>query len=65
MRKIKLVLIFGVSLALLLIVIQNTTPVQTRFLWFSGEAPVILLLVLTGAGGFILGLLVRRLNQVS
>ncbi len=62
MKKIKLGLIFVVSLALLMIVIQNTTSVQARFLWFSGEVPVILLLVLTGVGGFILGLLVALLN---
>jgi len=62
MRRVKLGLIIGLSLALILVVIQNTTSVQARFLWFSGEAPVIFLLVLTGAGGFILGLLVAFLN---
>ena len=62
MRKVKLGLIVVVSLALLLVVIQNTISVQARFLWFSGEVPVILLLVLTGVGGFILGLFVALLN---
>lgn len=61
-RKIKLGLIIGLSLALILVVIQNTAAVQARFLWFSGEVPVILLLVLTGVGGFGLGLLVALLN---
>ncbi|WP_319417415.1 LapA family protein [Marispirochaeta aestuarii] len=62
MQKVKLGLIVGLSLALILVVIQNTTSVRARFLWFSGDAPVILLLVLTGVGGFILGLLVALLN---
>ncbi len=62
MGKIKLGLIIGLSLVLILVVIQNTAPVLARFLWFSGEVPIIVLLVLTGAGGFILGLLVALLK---
>jgi uncharacterized integral membrane protein len=62
-KNAKLALILGLSLALVLVVIQNTTPVQGRFLWFSAEVPVILLLVLTTAGGFILGLLVAIFYQ--
>lgn len=62
MRKVKLGLIIGLSLALILVVVQNTTSVRARFLWFSGDTPVILLLVLTGIGGFVLGLLVALLN---
>lgn len=63
MRKAKLGLILGLSLALILVVVQNTTTVEGRFLWFSAEVPVILLLVLTTAGGFILGLLVAIFYQ--
>lgn len=63
MSKIKLGLIIGLSLVLLLVVIQNTNSVQARFLWLSGEVPVILLLVLTGFGGFILGLLVALFSM--
>ena len=62
MRRVKLGLIVAVGLSLILVVIQNTTSVEARFLWFSGEVPVIILLVLTGAGGFILGLLVALLK---
>ncbi len=47
-----LVLLFGI------VVIQNRGPVQTHFLFFTLELPHILLLLLTLAGGFILGLLV-------
>lgn len=63
MRKVKLGVILGLSLALVLVVVQNTSPVQGRFLWFSAEVPAILLLVLAGAGGFILGLLVSHFYQ--
>jgi len=63
MRKAKLALIFTLSVALVLVVVQNTTPVQGRFLWFAAEVPVILVLVLTTAGGFILGLLVAIFYQ--
>ncbi|TVR67860.1 MAG: LapA family protein [Spirochaetaceae bacterium] len=60
MRKVKLGVIVGLSLALVLVVMQNTGPIQGRFLWFSAEVPAILLLVLAVAGGFILGLLVAN-----
>ena len=62
MRKVKLGLIVALGLALILVVTQNTISVPARFLWFSGEVPVILLLVLTGAGGFVLGMLVTLFN---
>jgi uncharacterized integral membrane protein len=63
MGKVKIGAILALSLALILVVVQNTTPVQSRFLWFSAEVPAILLLVLTTAGGFILGLLVVLFYQ--
>ena len=58
MKKIKLALILALSLSLMLVVVQNTTSVQGRFLWFTAEIPVILLLIFTAVGGFILGLIV-------
>jgi uncharacterized integral membrane protein len=61
MKKLKLALILVISLFLALVVVQNTTPVQGRFLWFTAEVPAIILLFLTVAGGFILGLLVAML----
>jgi len=58
MKRLKLVSILVISVILALVVIQNTTPVMGRFLWFTAEVPVIVLLLVTAAGGFILGLLV-------
>lgn len=61
MKTLKLVFILTISIALLLVIVQNTVPVQARFLWFTAEMPVILLLFLTTAGGFALGLIVALL----
>lgn len=61
MNGIKLALLLTLSLALVLVVIQNTAPVQARFLWFTAEVPAIVLLFLTAAAGFIAGLLVALL----
>jgi len=57
MKKFLLVLIIMMSLLFVLFLLQNTTSYQTRFLWFSGEVPASVLMVLTGVGGFILGIL--------
>ncbi|MBN2509252.1 MAG: LapA family protein [Spirochaetales bacterium] len=62
MHKIKLGLIVGLSLCLILVAVQNTASVQASFLWFTGEAPIILLLVMAAGGGFILGVLVALAN---
>jgi len=61
MKTVKVVLVLTISIALVLVVVQNTVPVQARFLWFTAEMPVILLLFLTTAGGFALGLIVALL----
>lgn len=58
MKKAKLVLILILGIAVVLLIVQNTASVTGRFLWFTTEVPAILLLFLTAAGGFILGLLV-------
>jgi len=58
MKIMKLVFLFTLSLALVLVVVQNTAPVQVRFLWLTAEVPAIVLLFLTAAGGFVSGLLV-------
>ncbi len=63
MKRIKLAILLTVILALVLLVVQNTAPVNARFLWLSAEVPVILLLFLTTAGGFIAGLLVALLTR--
>jgi len=61
MKKIKLVFVLILSLALVLIVLQNTTSIQAHFLWMEADVPVIVLLFLTTAGGFVSGLLVTLL----
>ncbi|MBU1054724.1 MAG: LapA family protein [Proteobacteria bacterium] len=63
MKTIKQVLVLTISIALVLVAVQNTAPIQARFLWFTTEMPVILLLFLTAAGGFILGLIVSLLAK--
>ena len=63
MKTIKLLIFLVVATALVLVVLQNTAPVQIRFLWLKGEVPVILLLFLTTIGGFILGLIVALMGK--
>ncbi len=58
MKRMKLVFLLATSLALFLVVVQNTAPVQARFLWLTAEVPAVVLLFLTAAGAFVLGLLV-------
>lgn len=62
MNTVKLVLILVLTAALVILVAQNTSIVETRFLWIRVEAPAILLLILTSAAGFFLGLLVALLT---
>jgi uncharacterized integral membrane protein len=52
-----------VSILLLLLIIQNTNKVQTSFLWFNGEISLIILLLITTIGGFIVGLLTSIINK--
>lgn len=64
MKRIKLIFLLTISLALVLVVVQNTAPVNARFLWLTTEVPVIvLLLFLTAAGGFVSGLLAALLAK--
>lgn len=63
MKKFKITIIFIVSILLLFLIVQNTTKVQTNFLWFKGEISLILLLLITSIGGFIVGLLTSILNK--
>lgn len=51
--------------ALVVVIVQNREPVQTRFLLITIEMPQILLLGLTAAVGFALGLLAPALRRTS
>jgi uncharacterized integral membrane protein len=63
MKRTKMILLWILSLILVLLVVQNTAPVLAHFLWLKAEVPVILLLLLTAAGGFVSGILVALLIQ--
>lgn len=65
MKNVKYSLVLAIAIALTVLVVQNTTPVQARFLWFTAEMPVVLLLFFTATGGFVLGLLVALLMKTG
>lgn len=54
MKKAKLIAILVIVCALVVVILQNRSPVQAHFLFIVVEMPVILLLVLTTALGFVL-----------
>lgn len=58
MKTTKLIGILVLVVVLGAVIIQNRAPVRTHFLLITIEMPHILLLLLTVAGGFALGLLV-------
>ncbi len=58
MRKFKITLIAVLAALVLIVVLQNTTAVETRFLFFSMTMPRAALLLITGLVGFVLGILV-------
>lgn len=57
MQRIKLAVLLLIGLGVVLVVIQNTAPVQARFLWMTAEISAIVLLFVTAVGGFVAGLL--------
>lgn len=61
MKNIKLVLLLLIVAAIVIIVLQNQSSWQVRFLWFTGEVPGIVLLFLTAAAGFFVGIVVTLL----
>lgn len=56
MKKLKLAIVLMLSLVLVLLVVQNTASVQAHFLGFTTEMSLVVLLFLTGALGFVSGL---------
>lgn len=57
MKRVKSAILVIIGLALMLLVVQNTAPVQTRFLWMVADIPAVVLLFLVATGGFIAGVL--------
>ncbi len=58
MLKFKIVLIAVLAAMALIVVLQNTAPVETKFLFLSATMPRAVLLLITGLIGFVLGILV-------
>jgi uncharacterized integral membrane protein len=58
MRKVKLVIIIIVSILTLIILLQNTEPVQARILFATVPISGALLMMLTFVLGFVVGILV-------
>jgi uncharacterized integral membrane protein len=56
-KKLKLVVMLLVAVALAAVVLQNQAAIEVRFLWWTGTISAIVILLLTVVGGFILGLL--------
>ncbi len=61
MKNVKLAFMVLVCILLVVLVIQNTAPVQAHFFWMTAELPVIVLLFAATLGGFILGVLITLL----
>ncbi|MDA3863963.1 MAG: hypothetical protein PF689_08885 [Deltaproteobacteria bacterium] len=56
MKSIKLTLLLVLTIILAALVLQNQETWQVHFLWLTGEIPGIVLLFLTTAAGFIMGI---------
>lgn len=56
MKKFKIAIVVFLGLILVLLVLQNTASVQAHFLGFTAEMSLVVLLFLTGAIGFVSGL---------
>ncbi len=57
MKKAKLVLVIVLVAIGAIIVLQNTTEVETRILWYSMTMPRAVLLLVTGLVGFAVGVI--------
>jgi len=58
MRKVKLIAIIIVSILAIVILLQNTEPVQARVLFVTVQMSRALLMMLTFVLGFVVGILV-------
>ena len=58
MRKVKLIVIVVVSILTLVILLQNTEPVQARVIFVTAQMSLALLMMLTFVLGFVVGILV-------
>jgi uncharacterized integral membrane protein len=58
MRKVKLIAIVVVSILTIIILVQNTEPVQARVLFWTVPMSRALLMMLTFVLGFVIGILV-------
>jgi len=63
MKLVKLVVLIALAVALAAVVVQNQAGVEVHFLWLTGKMPAIVLLLLTTAGGFVVGVLVALLTR--
>lgn len=63
MKRAKMVALLVLVVLVVVVIMQNTAPVQMRFLWLTGQVPAVLLLFLTAAGGFAIGLIVALLAK--
>jgi len=61
MKSFKLLFLLVLVFALAAFVLQNQALWPVRFLWLVGEVPGIILLLLTAAAGFIVGITVALL----
>lgn len=61
MKSVKLVLLLCLVVALAAIVLQNQAPWHVHFLWLTIKVPGIILLFLTAAAGFSMGIIATLL----
>lgn len=57
MKKVKIILMIVISLLVLIVFLQNTKAVETKFLFMTITMPRVLLLLLSFILGFVVGLL--------
>ena len=58
MRKVKLIAIIVISILTIVILVQNTEPVQARVVFVTVQMSLALLMMLTFVLGFVVGILV-------